>query len=363
MIRRFDQEIYSFQNLIQALPFPIFSLDSKNRFNFVNNAAEQFFKLGVESLSGKPLEICVPIESPMFSLVQQVREKQVSFVEYDIPIIFHGDRSYNLTLTLAPIPEKNKEIVVSFQEQSMAQRFNKQVLHLNAAKSVTGLAALLAHEVKNPLSGIRGAAQLLEEAVSKEEDIGLTRLICEETDRVCKLVDNMGLFSDAGVKRDSVNIHAILERVRTIAKAGFGRHVEFSEKYDPSLPPVYANGEHLIQIFLNIIKNACEAVGEKDGIIAIETYYEQGFSLKIPNGSSRIKLPLTVKISDNGPGISSDMSANLFDPFVTSKREGSGLGLALVAKLIGEHGGIIEFETSNLGTEFRVSLPIQHQSF
>ena len=248
--------------------------------------------------------------------------------------------------------------VVSLHEQSIARRINNQMAHRNAARSVTGLAELLAHEVKNPLSGIRGAAQLLEVALDDPEDRGLTRLICEETDRICDLVDRMGLFADDEINRSAVNIHLVLERVRRVAQAGFGRHVEFVEQYDPSLPAVYGNADQLIQVFLNIVKNACEAVPQTGGRITITTGFQHGIRLALPGGNSRVQLPLIVTVQDNGRGIPADVTANLFDPFVTSKSDGTGLGLALVAKVMGDHGGIVEFDSSDQGTEFRLRLPM-----
>ncbi|CAN0557498.1 unnamed protein product, partial [Laminaria digitata] len=149
---------------------------------------------------------------------------------------------------------------------------------------------------------------------------------------------------------------------RRVAQAGFGRHVEFVENYDPSLPPVYGNADQLIQVFLNIVKNACEAVPHTGGKITITSGYQHGIRLALPGGNSRVQLPLIVSIRDNGPGIPDDVSAHLFDPFVTSKSDGSGLGLALVAKVMGDHGGIVEFDSSDAGTEFRLRLPMHSES-
>jgi two-component system nitrogen regulation sensor histidine kinase GlnL len=275
-----------------------------------------------------------------------------------VEITFPRDRTRNLAITAAPLNDDSALTVISLHEQSIARRINSQIAHRNASRSVTGLAALLAHEIKNPLSGIRGAAQLLESAVSEEDDRGLTQLICEETDRICDLVDRMGLFSDGDISRSAVNIHLVLERVRRIAKAGFGRHVDFIENYDPSLPPVYGNADQLIQVFMNIVKNACEAVPSSGGKITIQTSFQHGVRLALPGGGSRVQLPLIVSVRDNGPGIPPDVAPNLFDPFVTSKSDGTGLGLALVAKVIGDHSSIVEFETSEQGTEFRLRLPM-----
>ena len=324
----------------------------------MNGAAEQFFEQGASGLTGRRLNEVMPADSPLFSLIFQASSGQTSVAEYDVEITFPRDRTRNLAITAASLNDDSALTVISLHEQSIARRINSQIAHRNASRSVTGLAALLAHEIKNPLSGIRGAAQLLESAVSEEDDRGLTQLICEETDRICDLVDRMGLFSDGDISRSAVNIHLVLERVRRIAKAGFGRHVDFIENYDPSLPPVYGNADQLIQVFMNIVKNACEAVPSSGGKITIQTSFQHGVRLALPGGGSRVQLPLIVSVRDNGPGIPPDVAPNLFDPFVTSKSDGTGLGLALVAKVIGDHSSIVEFETSEQGTEFRLRLPM-----
>ena len=345
-------------NALSALPFAVLAIERDSSIAFMNGAAEQFFEQGATGLRGRRLNQLLPTDSPLFSLIAQSIAGQTSVAEYDVSISFPRGRPRNVAITAAPMMDGSSLTVVSLQEQSIARRINNQIAHRNAARSVTGLAELLAHEVKNLLSGIRGAAQLLEGSVVEPEDINLTRLICEETDRICDLVDRMGLFSDGEINRSAVNIHLVLDRVRRLAQAGFGRHVEFMENYDPSLPAVYGNADELIQVFLNIVKNACEAVPRTNGKITITTSFQHGIRLALPGGTSRVQLPLIVSVQDNGKGISEDVAANLFDPFVTSKADGSGLGLALVAKVMGDHGGVVEFETSEEGTEVRMGLPM-----
>jgi two-component system nitrogen regulation sensor histidine kinase GlnL len=219
---------------------------------------------------------------------------------------------------------------------------------------------MLAHEIKNPLSGIRGAAQLLEQSVA-DEDRSLTRLICDEADRIVKLVDRMEVFTDQRpVERRPVNIHLVLEHVKRLALSGIARHVKFVEDYDPSLPPVLANRDQLVQVFINLVKNAAEAIGEqaKDGEIQLSTAFRPGVRLTIPGSKSRVSLPLEFCVRDNGPGISEDLLPHLFDPFVSTKQTGSGLGLALVSKIIGDHGGIIECESQPRRTVFRLLMPM-----
>jgi two-component system nitrogen regulation sensor histidine kinase GlnL len=219
------------------------------------------------------------------------------------------------------------------------------------------MAAMLAHEVKNPLSGIRGAAQLLEQNANSEDRI-LTRLICDETDRIVGIVERMEMFSDKPIEREPVNIHRVLERVRRIAQSGFAKSIRFQENYDPSIPPVRGNFDQLVQVLLNLVKNAAEAAPAKGGEITLSTAFRHGLRLSVPGSQNRMKLPIEIAVHDNGPGVAEDIRPYLFDAFVTNKAHGSGLGLALVAKLVDDHGGVVECAEVAKGTKFLVMLPI-----
>ncbi|HEY4861706.1 MAG TPA: nitrogen regulation protein NR(II) [Xanthobacteraceae bacterium] len=347
--------------VLDALPHPVVMVSADGTIANANAAAESFFEASVTLLRRHTLRELVPFGSPLLSLVEQVRSRGAAVNEYRVDLGTPRNPGERLVdLHVAPVPERPDHIVVMLQERTIADKMDRQLTHRSAARSVIALAAMLAHEIKNPLSGIRGAAQLLEQSVG-DEDRSLTRLICEEADRIVKLVDRMEVFTDQRpIEREPVNVHAVLEHVKRLAYSGFARHIKFVEDYDPSLPPVLANRDQLIQVFLNLVKNAAEAIGEEaaDGEICLSSSFRPGVRLTVPGSKTRVALPLEFCVRDNGPGVPEDLLPHLFDPFVTTKPSGSGLGLALAAKIIGDHGGIIECESQPRRTVFRVLMPI-----
>lgn len=351
--------------VLNAIRHPVIMVNEEGFISFANADAEAFFRASSNILARNKLETFLPFGSPLLALLEQVRENPSPVNEYRVDISsprLGNDRVVDIYVT--PVSEIPGSVVILFKERSMAEKLDRQMTHRGAARSVTGLASMLAHEIKNPLSGIRGAAQLLE-GVVPDEDRSLTHLITEETDRIVSLVDRMEVFSDERpIAREAVNIHVVLDRVKAIASNGFARHIRFHEDYDPSLPPVYANRDQLVQIFLNLVKNAAEAIGkdEPGGEITLSTAYRPGIRLSIPGARDRVSLPLEFCVQDNGPGVPEDILPHLFDPFVTTKPNGSGLGLALVAKIVGDHGGVIECDSQPRRTTFRILMPAFRES-
>ena len=343
--------------VLNALPHPIVLVARDDSIAEANIAAETFLHTSVSMLRRSTIGQFVPFGSPLLALIKQVRERDSAVIEYRVDIGTPRTGAGHV-VDIYAAPGENGSVVLMLQERSMAAKIDRQLTHRGAARSVTGLASMLAHEIKNPLSGIRGAAQLLESAV-EGDDLALIHLICDEADRIVKLVDRMEIFSDdRPIERVPVNIHVVLEHVKRLAQSGFAQHVDFKEDYDPSLPHVFANRDQLVQVVLNLMKNAAEAIGDRpDGEISIATAFRPGVRMSVQGSANKVSLPIEFTIRDNGPGVSPEIVQHLFDPFVTTKPNGTGLGLALVAKTIGNHGGVIECDGERGGTLFRVLLP------
>ena len=345
--------------LLAAVPHPLIAVNAKGTIVFANPPAEQFLDMSAAMLRRQSLAAQLPFGSPVLTLVDQVRDHVLTVSEYGLEIATPRLSPRVVDVHLSPVTEPAGGVLVMFQERSIAQKMDRQLTQRHATRSVTSMAAILAHEIKNPLSGIRGAAQLIEQNAS-ESDRTLTRLICEETDRIRKLVDRMEVFTDRRpIDGQPVNIYEVLNHVKQLAKSSFGSAIVFADNYDPSLPPVMGERDRLIQVFLNLVKNAADAIGDqRDGEIVLQTAYRPGIHLAVSGSRDRLALPLEISVRDNGPGVSPELLSSMFEPFVTTKAKGVGLGLAIVAKIVGDHGGTIECESEPKRTIFRVRLPM-----
>ncbi|MCE2576280.1 nitrogen regulation protein NR(II) [Komagataeibacter sp. FNDCR2] len=347
--------------ILDSLALPVMVVRADNSIGYVNSAAEPFFGMSRAHLAQSRLTGILPEDNPLFLLMEQVRAQDHTVVEHEVTL--ESPRLYRTGVTVqgAPVPEEPGSVVLTFHDFSAVRVLDRQLTFRSAARSVAGMAAILAHEVKNPLSGIRGAAQLLETSVG-ESDRELAVLIQDEVNRIRDLVDRMDMFSDRPIERRPVNIHRVLEHVRMLAQQGFAADIRFHEVYDPSLPPVWGNRDQLVQVLLNLVKNAAEALhGHVDGAappeITLTTGYRPGIWVST-GGGQRVQLPLLVSVRDNGPGIAENIRPHLFEPFLTTKATGSGLGLALAGKIVGDHGGVIEVESQPGCTEVLLHLPV-----
>jgi len=346
--------------ILEALPQAIIAVDGEFAIRYVNSKAEEFFYASAASLISSNLSEIIPVDSPVFALIRQVLRTAGNVVDHGLLLDDRRAGQRDVLIQGTPVGDPPDIAIISFQERSIAERLDQQWNQRGAVQSARAMAAMLGHEVRNPLAGIRGAAQLLEQAAAAPGDRELTRLICDETDRIKALIDRMEVFSDdAPLERAPVNIHTVLDQVRKVAAASYARHVTFVEHYDPSLPAVLGNREQLVRLFTNLVKNAAEAITRGHGAIVLSTAYQSGLRLALPNASGRrAHLPLVVSIEDNGEGIPESIRPHIFDAFVSAKDTGTGLGLAVVAKIVGEHGGLIELDSQPRRTIFRVFLPM-----
>jgi two-component system nitrogen regulation sensor histidine kinase GlnL len=360
------------KRILDALPQPVLAIGANRFVTYANFAAQEFFGVGLSILRRQHVERVMPFGSPVVGLIERCLDHRVSFNEYGIDLgaptsgdLYGGSTSSDRIVDLHVSPSdvasgggRDWQALVVVQPRSIAQHMDRQLTHRGAARSVSAMSAMLAHEIKNPLSGIKGAAQLLESDASPE-NVELTQLICDETDRIAGLVDQFEQFTETHANmEDGVNVHAVLGHVRLLASSGFGEHVKFTEDYDPSLPLVQGNKDLLTQVFLNLVKNAAEAAEGKKAEIKLVSSFRPGVRLSMPGRAKPVSLPLEFRVIDNGAGVPEDIKSHLFDPFVTTKATGTGLGLALVAKIIGDHGGTIECESQPGQTVFCVRLPI-----
>jgi two-component system nitrogen regulation sensor histidine kinase GlnL len=344
--------------ILETLPIAVIAVDALDRLTDANAAAEVLLGQSRALLKGMPLRDVIAADNPLFGLIAASRSLQISVTEYDLSIGGPRLEAAHMAVEIAPMTERAGHVVVALVNRRIERRISQQQMGRDATRSVRAMAGMLAHEVKNPLSGIRGAAQLLEGKLTGA-DLQLAELIREETDRIVTLINRMEMFTDDRAPRlEAVNIHEVLDRVRRLAQHGVGATVEFQMRYDPSLPPVGGNRDMLIQAFFNLVRNAAEACPTEGGIIALSTSYHTGMRMGERSRTWRHKRCVCVTVEDNGSGVPAHLQASLFDPFVSEKPGGKGLGLALVAKIVQDHAGMIEFASELGHTQFTVMLPL-----
>lgn len=342
-----------------AVPYPALVIDGAGQIAAANTAAEALGSTSLKQMRGQPLARYLGQKSALTDVVDQARRGIASVVQHDVEVFWSDRPAGSFTVHVAQLNDGGDGLLILLHPRSMAERMDRSLTHRSAARTVTGMAAMLAHEIRNPLAGIAGAAQLLSMSTD-DRDHMLTELIQEEAQRIGKLVERVEQFGELRpAKHGPINIHTVIDRAKRSAAAGFARHARFIEQFDPSLPPTHGDADQLLQVFQNLFKNAAEAIPEVGGQIHIRTGYQPGVKLALPGGQ-RESLPLVVTITDNGPGIPETLIKDIFEPFVTAKSSGTGLGLALVSKIVTDHGGVIDCESAPGRTRFHLHLPVSH---
>jgi len=342
-----------------SLPLPALLIGPDNRIAEVNPAGETFLNASSRSLMGQPAFDRLAIDAPMDEALARARANQSPLFINDVDVTTGERAPVQCNIQVAPMHDNAEVILLIISPRDIADRMGRALQVKSAAKSAIGMAEMLAHEIKNPLAGISGAAQLIGMNLAPE-DRELADLIVEETRRIVKLLEQVEQFGNLRPpERRPVNIHDALDRARKSAMVGFAAHMQITEDYDPSLPPTFADPDQLMQVFLNLIKNAaeaCQRAGEGT-TIRLRTFYDLSLRLRGKDGRPAA-LPLQIEIIDDGPGIPPEIAADVFEPFVSGRENGTGLGLALVSKIISDHEGWISVDSVPGRTVFRVSLPM-----
>jgi len=355
-----DNATFPLAEVMDVLPFPVVLLEAEDKFIWLNHAGEHFFKSSLSILAGTSLDRLIAPDSQVFSLIRRARQSGSSVEDKSVTFIGPriGLKGASIQLVPFSLPHYAAPVILmTLQERTGAEQLATQQNFKGAALSMSRMSALLAHEIKNPLAGIKGAAQLLEMEIPEAQQ-ELSHMIVSEADRITSLLQRIeNLSSDAPVRFETVNIHEVLDHCLKITAASFGRHLEIKRSYDPSLPDIQADRELLVQCFINLFKNASEATAEGDHL-SVQTSYSLTRYVTTENSRKLIHLPLQIAIADSGKGVPDDLQAHIFEPFVSGKSNGSGLGLAMVASVIADHGGAIAMQSTPQGSVFTLNLPI-----
>ena len=348
---------FNYETLWSAIPYPAFVIKNNNVIANANNSAEIICFNSLKQLIDNCLTKYVGNNSIILNALNQARNELISVALYDVEMHWSGHKPELYDLFAAPINDNGEEILLLLHSQGVSKKMDRSLSHRSAVRSITGMASMLAHEIKNPLAGISGAAQLLSSGLS-EKDRELIEIIISESGRIDDLVNRFQNFGDLRpIKVRPINIHNVLDQAKRSASAGYASHVKILVNYDPSLPMVRGDSNLLLQALQNLIKNAAESVPDKGGVITLTTSFKQGLRISL-GGDNSENLPLQVTVSDNGAGIPEQLKEEIFEPFVSSKINGTGLGLSVVSKIVSDHGGVIEHSNKSGNTTFTLLLPV-----
>ena len=346
---------FDHDELIHSHPVPTLLIDKGGVVLFVNAAAEQMCNMSRSAIIGRVVYDVIQMDR---SYRQRMSDAATSALfAHRAEISVGGRKAIFVDMQMVPYGQSGHRILALIPAQSDAELMGGAIGR--SGRAAGGAASMLAHEITNPLAGIKGAAHLLARKTDASGE-RFTTLICAEVDRIATLIDQMEHFSRGQpIACAPINLYQPIHQAMETARARQFPGVRFAEDFDPSLPLVHGNHDAMVQILLNLITNGCEALGGRDdGVVRLATAYRHGLSIDNGDGRGRIALPIEVSVSDNGPGVPADIRGDLFDPFVTTKREGRGLGLALVAKLARDMGGTVQHMRDGEWTRFRVHLPV-----
>ncbi len=344
-----------YEKVWMSIPLPSIVLNEDDIVVEVNPPGEGFLNASSKSLKNRSIWELIDINTSLEENYKKVKKFNSPLFVTDVKVGANGREPIPCNIQIAPINGVDGSTILLIAPREIAGRISQSKSVKAAAKSAIGMAEMLAHEIKNPLAGITGAAQLLSMGLSTG-DLEITDLIVAETRRILTLLEQVEQFGNLKpIDPKPLNIHDVIDRARRSAQLGFSAHINFKEDYDPSLPLVYGDPDQLLQVFLNLIKNASEAQ-PNNGNIKLRTYFEHSFKLRRADGSGH-SMPIQVEVMDNGPGVSEDIRDEIFDPFVSGRNNGTGLGLALTSKIISDHNGLISLDSKPGNTVFRISLP------
>lgn len=330
-----------FRAMFDAMAEALLAINGDGKIFYGNHSAQALTGMGEKGLAGKALADILGDANPVAGALKAGR----GIAMRDVTLLGREVTS----ISLMPIEGGNFLLSVSYETVPLKNAWVSRIQR--NLKSAQHMARMLAHEIKNPLSGIRGAAQLLGKSGLKPDDAELATLIENEAQRIARLVDKVNVFDDAPHEYETVNLHEVLEQVHKSALAGFASQVSIVKKYDPSLPGIRGHYDSLVQAMLNLVKNAAEAGGRE---IVIRSWYDTAAGF---HPESRERLPVCVAIEDNGAGIDPAIREHLFEPYRTTKPKGEGLGLSIVSKIIDDHGGVAEVASMPGKTVFKLSFP------
>ncbi|WP_018717439.1 nitrogen regulation protein NR(II) [Arhodomonas aquaeolei] len=336
--------------IVEYLTTAIVVLDAGNRIVDINPAAESLLRISARQIRGMGVDEALPGLNGIAEALSRARERGTSFTDREHQIALAGEL-VTLDCSVTPLPDGG--LLLELAQLDRHLRISREHQLISQNRAIRELIRGLAHEIKNPLGGLRGAAQLLRRQLDDDALREYTDVIISEADRLRGLVDGL-LGPNTQAQRSPVNIHEILERVRHLASAEAPEGVTFVRDYDPSIPPLDAARDQLLQALLNLVRNALQAVGDH-GQITLRTRTQRRFTI----GDVPHRLVVRVDIIDNGPGIPPDLIERIFYPMITSRPEGTGIGLPIAQNLVAQHGGLIECSSVPGRTEFTVWLPLE----